>query len=286
MAAGGVRPTCADAVAGKKRGGERARSPATNAGSTHARASEACARRPPPGTDRGRAPARSLAIEDIAASVCVIRCTLTPAIVFVATLTPIAYSFQTRASAAGVPTAQCQSLGRLHFVLSSSRFLRASAHWFVLTATIAGRCAAGICATTRSESLGLERTEVAAQRIDEGHDHRPAAELLERDRPAALAPQREARCELPADRPGHGRAGLADLATAGLALGDRSTATAAPIPTPRTSAPPRRNHRRRRNETGRRAGGCCTDTPPRLSHRSPHLDGLGLPALVQHHQPV
>ena len=77
------------------------------------RASEANALRPAPGTGRGRAPADSpWGSTRYAASVWVIRRTLMPAIVFVADGDADRIGLPHRASAAGAPTAQCQSFGR------------------------------------------------------------------------------------------------------------------------------------------------------------------------------
>ena len=73
----------------QNRGGEQCAASDERA-STHAEASEACARRPRPERVEVERPLVAARIDEYAASVCVIRRTLMPAIVFVATLTPIA----------------------------------------------------------------------------------------------------------------------------------------------------------------------------------------------------
>ncbi len=76
-----------------------------------------------------------------------------------------------------------------------------SAHWLTLTATIAGRCGGRYLLRRASEHFCLERTEVAADRVDERDDHRPSTELLQGDWPAVLAAQGEAGCERRTGRP-------------------------------------------------------------------------------------
>ena len=146
-------------------------------------------------------------------------------------------------SAAAGPTAQCQFSPTCHFRMSARRIARPLPHWLTLTARITGRSRCRKARLDDPQDLRLDRAQVAAERVEEGHDHRTVPERRQRDGLPVLIAEREAR-ERGARPAAQLTTGGAGCCVADARSGPRNSTIRTPMPTPTTATAARNSQRR------------------------------------------